>query len=602
MTVAAITLAAADIFSTVEINFEKCDLTYGSSPCTASLNNANACFKTRNVLNDCQDIDNYSPDQNTIKFCDMTQSKIIGRHKIFGVDNNDDTFRPLLKSVSIAPSKLPPRGGLANVSKAIFTFIDEPDTDLDEDNLLDRSYIARERGTFWGKFKARHSFIQGQKIKYSISWLNSQGALNIPLSQISSYWEIESISWPDKNGEVKITAKDPLSLTDALNAKCPPVSRVKLFSALSVGANHLFLDSVVGIKSPDNLTILRIGDELCEVDGSTYSPQPDGSIKFNFTASGRGILGTTHAAHAAGATVQEVARFDAMTIDAALAKIFNTYTEVSGNYLDTLGWASQISAWRSSNFLTNYISEPTDIKTLIAQICDQNQIMMWYSATEQKIKLKAVAPELGTLKTYDQENDIWGLEIKEDDTLRLNSVSMYLNPRSWIGGNKSSDFEDVAVSLDTLYYDLYGQPKERNLYSRWISSVPVALATTGVLVNRFRASPFRIKFNMPYSSGNPRTGDNFRLKSRQFQNCSGGEYSPEFICISTKDDKDLNTMVEAVAYSYFSGNNAGIGASSFDGQNYSTYIAANPNGGGTLAWISKADGNMNNGDDAYYIT
>lgn len=98
------------------------------------------------------------------------------------------------------------------------------------------------------------------------------------------------------------------------------------------------------------------------------------------------------------------------------------------------------------------------------------------------------------------------------------------------------------------------------------------------------------------------TGDNFRLTSSQFQDGTGAPYSPEFICISTKYDKDMNLNVEAVAYSYFAGNNAAIGASSFDGQDYSTFIAANPEDGGVLAWISQDDGTMLNGDDAYYIT
>tara|TARA_R110002153_G_scaffold46216_2_gene130380 strand:+ start:4941 stop:6704 length:1764 start_codon:yes stop_codon:yes gene_type:complete len=587
MTVQATILASPEFFETVEIEFRECELTYGSSPCTANLNNASACFKTRNVLNDCQDIDNFQPITSSLKFNEMNLSRVISDH------------RPLLKSVTVAPSKIPPRGGMANVSKAVFTFIDEPDTDQLDDNMLDRSYIAREQGTFWGKFKARNSFIQGQKIKYSISSLTSAGVID---TQSSSYWQIESISWPNKSGEVKITAKDPLNLTDALNAKCPPVSRVKLYSALSVGTNHLFLDSLVGLKSPDQLTILRIGDELMEVDGSTVAIQGDGSYKVNFTANGRGILGTVHAAHEVGVTVQEVARFDSLSIDATLAKIFNSYSEVYSDRLDTIGWSSQISSWRPSSFLTNYISEPTDIKTLISQICDQNQVMIWYSVGQQKIKLKAVAPELLNIRTYNDENDLWDLQVSEDDTLRLNTASMYFNPRSWIGGNKPSDFEDVSVTIDTLYYDLYGQPKERNLFSRWISSSVVALATTGVLINRFRASPFRIKFKMAYKATNPSAGDNFRISSRQFQDCTGAEYSPEFICISSQIDKDLNTMIEGVAYSYFAGNNGPIGAASFDGQNYSTYIAANPNAGGILAWISQADGTMVNGDDSYYIT
>lgn len=590
MTIQSTQLAGSDVFSVVEIETQHCSLTYGSAPCTASLNDASACFKTRNVLNDCQDVPNFNPDVKSYFFTDKDNSTIIDGH------------RPLLKNVTFAPSKLPPRGGLANVSKVKFTFIDEPDTDLDtDDNILDRTYIAREQGTFWGKFKARNSFLQGQKIKYKVTFFNSDGDLN----ELTNTWQIESVSWANKNGEVTITAKDPLNLTDALNSKCPPVSRIKLYSDLSVGSHTLAVDQVVGLKSPDQYTYFRIGDEIVLVDGATLSVVGDHYEVDIVSPHGRGALGTTHADHIAGAVVQEVARFDALAIDTALLKIINSYSELTQGDTDYLEWASQIASWRSSTFLTNYISEPTDIKTLIAEICDQNQIMMWYDSFATKIKLKAVAPELGTLKSYTDANDIWDLQVKEDDTLRLNSCSMYFTPRSWIGGSKASDFENVAVTLDTLYYDLYGSPKERNLYSKWITSNAVALATTGVLINRFRASPFRITFKMAYDNfalTRLNTGDNFRLTSSQFQDGTGAPYSPEFICISTKYDKDMNLNVEAVAYSYFAGNNAAIGASSFDGQDYSTFIAANPEDGGVLAWISQDDGTMLNGDDAYYIT
>lgn len=590
MTVQSTQLAGSDVFATVEIQTQKCQLTYGSAPCTANLNDANACFKTRNVLNDCQDVPNFDPAVQSYFFSEKDNSTLI------------DGYRPLIKNITFAPSKLPPRGGLANVSKVKFTFIDEPDTDLDtDDNILDRSYIAREQGTFWGKFKARNSFLQGQVIKYTVTFFNSDGALQ----SLNNTWQIESVSWANKSGEVTITAKDPLNLTDALNAKCPPVSRIKLYSALGTGSHTLAVDQVVGLKTPDQYTYFRINDEIVLVDGATLAVVGDHYEVDIVSPHGRGALGTTHAAHEVGAVVQEVARFDALSVDTALLKILNNYSELTANQLDSSNWASEIAAWRSSNLLTNYISEPTDIKTLIAEICDQNQIMMWYDSQVAKVKLKAVAPELGTLKSYTDANDIWDLQVKEDDSLRLNSCSMYFTPRSWIGGSKASDFENVAVSLDTLYYDLYGSPKERNLYSKWITSNAVALSTTGVLINRFRASPFRITFKMPYNnviSKRINTGDNFRLTSSQFQNGTGAAYSPEFICISTKYDKDMNLNVEAVAYSYFAGNNAAIGATSFDGQDYSTYIAANPENGGVLAWISQADGTMINGDDAYYIT
>ena len=88
MTVRSTQLAGSDVFATVEIQTQYCDLTYGTSPCTASLNNANACFKTRNVLNDCQDIPNFDPIPKSFFFTEEGNSTII------------DGYRPLIKSIS----------------------------------------------------------------------------------------------------------------------------------------------------------------------------------------------------------------------------------------------------------------------------------------------------------------------------------------------------------------------------------------------------------------------------------------------------------------------------------------------------------------------
>ena len=123
MSAQSTSFAGTEIIRTVELTVQQCSLTYGSSPCTANLNNAQACFKTRNVLNDCQDIPNFNGESVEYLFQDASNTTIIDNH------------RPLIKSITTAASKIPPRGGLAAVAKVKITFIDEPDTDLDTDLL-----------------------------------------------------------------------------------------------------------------------------------------------------------------------------------------------------------------------------------------------------------------------------------------------------------------------------------------------------------------------------------------------------------------------------------------------------------------------------------
>jgi len=134
-----------------DIHQKTCSLTYGSAPCTAAVGTTGAtkCFNTRAT---CQDLDNFAETTKTLRLVEPVQS----------VPFDWDAI-PSLRRVSIKPAKLSYAGLLRGTSplgvRGAVTIEVQDHTDgdsLTDPYLADRAYDPVTRGTFWGKWLARH--------------------------------------------------------------------------------------------------------------------------------------------------------------------------------------------------------------------------------------------------------------------------------------------------------------------------------------------------------------------------------------------------------------------------------------------------------------
>lgn len=118
----------------VEMEMDRCSLTYGESPCTAALGETGTrkCFNTRP---NCQDPDNYSPEPFIYRFARATDYL-----------PDDIACIPNLQGIQTAPTKLNPGANIGQRESVTITFHDHPYHDIGIDKY------ASERRTGAAQF------------------------------------------------------------------------------------------------------------------------------------------------------------------------------------------------------------------------------------------------------------------------------------------------------------------------------------------------------------------------------------------------------------------------------------------------------------------
>lgn len=606
-------------FVRVTMKLDKCGKTYGQGQCLATANNP--CWKTRNILSDCQSIEadgSYSYSNGTPFYHHFSM--------IDSVPNRAEDNRPLLLSIDTAPSTIPDAGGLATISKVTLTFQDVPDNDVTtDDNFADRGYIAKEQGTFFGKLKARHPFIEGSTL-YIRKGYYDQGDSNI-LNYQADYqnsesvqynYEIESMSHPDSNGIVKVIAKDPLRLTDRLKQKLPAPSKGRLTSTIANGATAgatFTINDATSYVTVGNqpFKYVRINKEILEVTISGTTMTIVGRDKFGSSHTADHTGGTND-----GAAVQLVYYQESATIYNTINSLFGA-AGIDSNYWDTSA-STDLSTWRSEYLLTNYISKPTAIAELLRQVTEQCQLLMWFDPIENKIKTKPVRPSSGTRPILNDQEHISNLRVTEREDLRLSFVEVLTQPRDFTEKDDAALFVNKDIKVDSQYFNLFGTVREKSIFARWLPSTTLARTTGSQLINRFRVQPYQVTFDLDpkdfriserregivaddEANRGITTGDFFYIKSLQFQNPDGSSFIPEFICtMSDYDHAKQKVKIKAIQYAVSAARTAKIGfVTGNDSILGTTYPPASDALRDVYGWIAPASGNFANNDEPYEI-
>lgn len=230
------------VLQLIEIDVTHCSLTYGVSPCQASLGGSpegftNKCF---NSLGTCQDRTNFTDVPVTYRYMEDVQFKT----EAFPSTNSpsDPAFATdptmmydalaLIKTIDYQPAIVSFDGTIGQRAQIKVTFKDAPfpdNTDAYDKYRSERTYTPWNQGSYWGKFRARNPFMRGRALRYY------QGEAG---NAIASFEErlflIDSINGPDANGEFQIIAKDTLKLAATDRAQAPFPSEAFLSADLTV--------------------------------------------------------------------------------------------------------------------------------------------------------------------------------------------------------------------------------------------------------------------------------------------------------------------------------------------------------------------------------
>lgn len=529
-----------ELIEVVELDQPFCTLEYGSSPCTAVLG-TDGTEKCRNTFSTCQDTANYNAGTLTLTFV-KSQSSI----------PQDGYYFPSLRSISHTPSKISSssegkRSPLGKRAKMSATFVDHPHTDRVVDKYAEErisgaaqssgvGYDPLEKGTFWGKWRARNLYYFGSDIRTKVG---VQDPIDFS-SMTERHFVVERIIGPGTGNQVTIEAKDPLKLVDNDRAKAPAVST----GELDAGIN----DSVTSAT----LAPSGIGNSEYPASGKVVI----GKEIMSFTRSGdtltltRAQDGTAAASHDAEDTVQLCLEYSSDDAADIVNDLLTNYTPIDASFIPKSDWDDEVANFLPGLYST-VIPKPTGVRDLIGELAEQVGFSIWWDERDQEIKLAAIKPPTASSLTIDDSQIIEGsLSIRDNVKARISQV---WTSYGMISRTEPLDDENnyrstlVTVDADAKSDNEYGQDEIREIHSRWIgaSNKSAARSVNNRLLGRFRDVIKEVTFRLPsYRADEIAMGQSHNLETLYNQDENGDPLVMPIIILSIEPDGD-ELIIEA---------------------------------------------------------
>jgi hypothetical protein len=490
----------------------------------------NACYNTRVT---CQDVPNYTPSTTTneIYLTEMSGDFPVNLLDTAGLG----VAVPCIQKVQTTPPKLAVGEGLGIRSSIVVNCYDftHHDNGLDK-YRASRTYAPEEQGTFWGKLLARNPFYNGRLLTLYRGYLSSADQFDVNNFEQWTY-VIEKMDGPSTSDVVKITAKDMLKLTDDERAQIPFPSKGTLTGDLLIGGSSLtLLPAGIGATATADggyaptTGYVRINEEIM-----AYSRSAD-----VLTITARAQWGTVEDDHDAGDTVQWCKAYVDVNVVDVIEDIMTNYTAIDASYLDTANWAIEKSKWLSANNLTNILSDPDGVKSILEDLTKENLLYMWWEPVTRLIKLKAIAPAIySPTELTDDDNLLENrTSVVQKPELRRSQVWLFYGVRDYTE-TKVENFRNVYIDVNPAPEtdDEYAETKIEKIYSRWITSQGIAIQTAGRLLALYEENIKVATFRLD-NKDDVKLGDQILLTTRFLQNSDG---SPRSVVMIVTEDREV---------------------------------------------------------------
>lgn len=490
------------VVTIVEIDIPFCALTYSVAPCEAALGSTGSkkCFNTRRT---CQDLDNFDPETLTVRFTEPS------------ADLQYDAL-PNLVDVDTTPQRIDPGRSLGERESVTVSFSDHPHSDagpvLFDKYIADRSYVPFDQGTFWGKFRARHTSLKGAALRIR------RGALGDALEDMTVYhYVIESMSGP-ANSRFSITAKDELKLADGDRAKAPAISPGFLATAIDDSETSVDIaPSSAADDYPASGKLAIGGKEIC-----------------SFTRSGstltlvRGESNTEAKSHEADERVQLVLEYDAESAADIIYDLLTTYTNVPASSIPLADWQTEVDE-NIGRLYSAEIAQPTSVRKLIDELIEQVGLVVWTDVRAREIRLTALRAITTTGTVYGVDRIVRGsYSAKEQPKKRISQAWTYYgqrNPLADLEDEQNYEFAAAAIDPDGTEVDYDEQPAIHEVFSRWIlgTNRPAAESLNDLLIARYADPPRRFTFDIWASDTLPKLGLGYQISHFDLQTDEGAD-------------------------------------------------------------------------------
>lgn len=502
----------------IEVDIDYCSLTYGVPPCMAVLGtaeevadgDATGTIKCFNSLGTCQDRANFANAPVTMRFAKPAS---------YLPQSGVEIVEACILEVDYSPAIISLGEGLGQRASLRVTFKDFPHEDTGpgfDKYLANRDYAPYGRGTFWGKFRARHPFQRGRSIRLI------QGLLGQDLADMETrHFVIESFEGPSLDGRYTLVAKDPLKFASGDRAQAPLLNRGKLVAPIDAD------------DTTATLTPTGIGDAEYAAEGYVNI---GGKEIVGFTRSGdtltitRAQFETEAVAHEAGDKCQQCLYYQAEDPADINYDLFTTYTETPAGYITLADWQAETAAYYG-RVNTALIAEPTAVDTLVSELIEEVGLAIWWDDVAQKIRLQVLRAIPTTAETFDaryapgEANVVENtLRVREQPQKRISRVQTFFGLKS--------PFEPLdepwSYRSSALTPDLEAEANDgkaiKTIYSRWIpfGGLTAAARVNQIQLGRYRTAPRHFDFQLSRrGEETPALGEGCRLFGLPMQDATG---------------------------------------------------------------------------------
>ncbi len=464
-----------------------------------SAENPRKCYNTRAT---CQDEDNYTPESLTLLFSKPHQDLV----RYYGY------VLPCLVSHQITPGFVNLAGmydsssplGQREVLTIQMSDFKHSDLLVDKYRLERESgaaafgsplstFVPYDRGTFWGKWKARNPYT-GYAVRLYDGFLGDA----IEDMTVRSYI-LDRIDGPDDGGSVRIIAKDQLSRVEAKKAVAPRASRGELAGNITSGASSAAL-SPTGIGDEDYPNMAGSPSQFYVAINNEIIKCSRASGSDTLQLIQRGCFGTTAAAHQDEDLVQWVLCFEAELGHEIVRSLLVDYGGVDASLIDDAEWDSQAS--EITEVYTARIADPVPVNELVGEILVQAGFTIWHDPASGLINLRALRP-VASMATVD--DDTWikagSMDPKVLEDKRISQVWIYYGQKSPLEAlDETRNYYSRLVAIDPTAEEAeqYGTAKVKRIFSRWIPQFgrSTALEAAERLLSIFRDPPIQATFDI----------------------------------------------------------------------------------------------------------
>lgn len=335
-------------------------------------------------------------------------------------------------------------------------------------------------------------------------------------------------------GRASTKAKDPLQLVTNKKALAPSPSNGVLNADITAGATSLTLKPTgIGSEYPTSGKV-KIQDEVIEYSGKSSD---------TLTGLTRGSNNTTAAAHSEDDTVQLCLEYNT-TVDVILEDLLTTYAGVTSSFIPTSEWSAEVTTFLSNNAST-LITDPTSVDMLVEEICEQWPLKLVWDDRSQEIKLIALKAPPASADVLDMDENILAdsVTVRDRNDMQVSTIFVYygqFDPTREIDDKNNYLVTYARVNTDAI--QRYGSDSTKVIYSRWISAGAGAAARQLAALHgrRFGFVPREINFELDAKDSSLWVGDTRALNHRDMVDFTGLPQDVIIEILSAKEQDNYN--------------------------------------------------------------